>query len=121
MLCANHRLLSPTDHAHDGDLNTALFMVDTTLGYDTGISWDKKQMSPAHRAWMSHVFLYRAWNKGQSLSEVVMDFVGNSMSQRGVSDTIITDCLIIIGLMVGVPFHVNDITVRDKRLYMHFF
>ena len=119
-LCANHRLLSPADHGLDADLDTALFMVDTTLGYDSGISWDEKQMSPVHRAWMSHVFLYRAWNEGQLLSKVVTDFVGNSMSQRGVSDSVITDCLFIIGPMIDVSFHVNDITVRDKRLDIFF-
>ena len=118
---ANHRFLSPTGYSADSDLETVLFMVDATLGYDDGFSWDQKHMSPAHRAWMSHAFLYRAWNEGQSFSADVMDFVENSMSQRRPSDVVVTDCLYIIGLMVGVPFHVNDITVRDKRLSLNSF
>ena len=121
VLCTNHSPLLPADRGPDADLNTVLFMVDTTLGYDGGFSWDQIQITPTHRAWMSHAFLYRAWDEGESLSEGVMDFVGNSMSQKGLSDAVIVDCLFIIGLMIGVPFHVNDITVRDKRLDTYFF
>ena len=114
-ICANHPLLSPADHGPDSDLETALFMVDMTLGYGGDFPWAKTQMTPPHRAWMSHVFLYRAWHEKQVL-EAVMDFVENSVSLRPPSDVVIADCLFIIGLMIGVPVHVSDITVRDKRL-----
>ena len=50
-----------------------------------------------------------------------MDFVENSMSLRPPSDIVITDCLIIIGLMIGVPFHIGGITIRDKRLDVNSF
>ena len=99
----------------DSDLETVLFMVDMTLGYENGFPWAKAQMTPSHRAWMSHVFLYSVWHEKQ-VSEVVMEFVENSMSLRPPSDIVTTDCLFIIGLMIGVPVHVGDITVRDKRL-----
>ena len=120
-LCLSHRPLSPTDCGSDFDLKTVLLTVDMTLGYDNGFPWKQAQMTSSHRAWMSHVFLYRAWHEGQSMSEVVMDFVENSMSLRLPSDIVITDCLIIIGLMIGVPVHPNDITVRDKRLDLNSF
>jgi hypothetical protein len=77
-------------------------------------------MTPTHHAWMSHVFLYRAWHEGQ-LSEVVMDFVEDSMSLELPSDIVITDCLFIIGLMIDIQFHPNDMTVRDKRFGMNIF
>ena len=77
-------------------------------------------MTPPHRAWMSHVFLYCAWHEGQ-VSEVVVGFVENSMSLKPPSDIVITDCLFIIGLIIGIPFHVSDIIVRDKRLGSYFF
>ena len=115
-LRAKHTQLSPTDYGADPDLEAVLFMVDMTLGYhNSGFPWERVQMTTAHRAWMSHVFLYRAWNEEQ-VSEVVTDFVENSMSLRPPSDIVITDCLFSIGLMIGVPLHVSDITVRDKRL-----
>ena len=119
-LCANHPLLSPTDYGHDCDLETVLFMVDMTLGYEDGFPWEKMRMTRCHYEWMSHVFLYRAWHEGQ-LSEVVMDFVESPGSDRPPSDIVVTDCLFIIGLMIGIPFHVRDITVRDKRLKSGFF
>ena len=113
-LCANHPRLSPAGYSADSDLAAVLSMVDMTLGHDIRHPWKKAQMTPSHHAWMSHVFLYRAWHEGQ-LSETVMDFVESSMSSQPLSDIIITDCLFIIGLMIGVPFHVSDVTVRDKR------
>ena len=120
-LCASHPLLSLTDYGSDSDLKTVLFMVDMTLGYDNGFAWEQTQMTPPHRAWMSHVLLYRAWHEGESLSEVVMNFVESSMSLKPPSDIVITDCLFIIGLMIGVPFHRSDTTVRDKRLDLSLF
>ena len=119
-LCAGHPPLSPVNYGTDSDLKTVLFMVDMTLGYDNGFSWEQVEMTPSHRAWMSHAFLYRARHEGQ-VSEVVMDFVENSMSLRLPSDIVITDCLFIIGLMIGITFHPSDITVRDKRLGPLFF
>jgi len=120
VLCTKHLPLSSADYYADPDLKAVLFMVDMTLGCDHAFSWEEIQMTPPHHAWMSHVLLYRAWHEGQ-VSEVVMDFVENSMSLKPPSDTVITDCLFIIGLMIGVPFHVSDITVRDKRLDPIFF
>jgi hypothetical protein len=118
-LYANHPLLSSTDYGPDSDLKAVLFMVDMTLGYDNGFPWEQMRMTPPHHAWMSHVFLYHVWHE-KRLSEVVMDFVENSMSPRPPSDIVITDCLFIIGLMIGVPFRVREITVRDKRLDVNF-
>ena len=114
-LCSESPLLSPTDYGVDSDLETVLFMVDMIRGHDDGIPWEQIEMTSPHHEWMSHVFLYRAWAE-KELSEVVMDFVEDSMSLRPPSDIVTTDCLFIIGLMIGVPFHVSDITVRDKRL-----
>lgn len=114
VLSAKHPLLSSVDHGYDSDLETVLFMVDMTLGYENGFPWGKTQMTPPHHAWMSHVFLYRAWHEGH-VSEVVIDFVKESVSLRPPNDVVITDCIFIIGLMIGIPFHINDITVRDKR------
>ena len=119
-LCASHPLLSLADYDEDDDLEATLFMVDMTLGYDNGFPWEQTRMTKGHHEWMSHVFLYHVWHEGQ-LSKVVVDFVESSMSLRWSSDIVITDCLFIIGLMIGVPFHVSDITVKDKRLDLYFF
>ena len=118
-LCAGHRLLSSARYHFDSDLAAVLFMVDMTLGYDIAFSWEELEMTPPHRAWMSHVFLYRAWHEGK-VSDLVIDFVEDSLSLESPSDAVISDCLLIIGLTIGVTFHVNDITVKDKRLDLNF-
>ena len=119
-LCEKHTPLSPTDYSNDPDLATVLLMVDVTLGHGNGFPWERMLATPPHRAWMSHVFLYLAWHEGR-VSEVVTSFVESSMSLRPPSDIVITDCLFIIGLMIGVCLHVGDITVRDKRSDLVFF
>jgi len=119
-LCAEHPTLSLTGYGADSDLAAALFMVDMTLGGDGAFPWEQIQMTPPHHGWMSHVFLYYAFHERQ-VSEVVMDFVEHSMSLGPPSDIVIADCLFIIGLMIGIPIHVRDLTVRDKRLDLDLF
>ena len=119
VLCANHHPLSSVPHRPDPDLEAALFMVDMTLGHGNGFSWEESKMTPLHRAWMSHAFLYHAWCEGQ-VPEVISDFVENSISIEPPSNTVVTDCFCIIGLMIGVPLHVNDVPVKDKRLDLNF-
>ena len=115
-----HSPLSPADCGSDSDLKTVLFMVDMTFGYDGGFPWEQVRITPPHYAWMSHAFLYRAWHEGR-LSKVVTDFVESSMSYKSPSDIVITDCFFIIGLMIGIPLHINDVTVRDKGSVFFFF
>ena len=115
ILCANHHPLSSAPHRSDPDLRAVLFMVDMTLGYGNVFSWEESEMTPLHRAWMSHVFLYHAWHE-ERVQEVVSGFVEGSLLLESPSDTVVTDCFIIIGIMVGIPFHVNDIIVKNKRL-----
>ena len=121
VLCRNHRPLLPENHEPDPDLATALFMVDLTLGHrdDKRIPWKELEMTPPHHAWISHVFLYHAWHEGE-VTKIVTDFVEDSMSLDSPGDVVTADCFIIIGLMIGVSVHVNDLTVRDKRSDLNF-
>jgi len=120
VLCETHPCLSPKDYGIDPDLEAVLFMVDMTLGYDDKFPWERIQTTPPHRAWTLHVLLYYAWYEGR-VSEVVMDFVDYSVSLEPPSDILITDYLFIIGLMLDIPIHVRDLTVRDKRLDLDLF
>ena len=119
-LCTNHPLPLSTENGPDSDLEAVLFMVDMTLGYENGFPWEQMKMTPSHHAWMSHVFLYHVWHE-RKVSKVAMDFVENAISVKPSNEIVITDCLFIIGLMIGAPFHISDITVQDKRLYSFFF
>ena len=120
ILCAEHPHLSHSDYGADSDLAAVLFMVDMTLGCGVAPPWEQIEMTPPHHAWMSHVFLYHAWHE-EEVTEVVMDFVEHSMSLKPPSDIVIADCLFIIGLMIGIPIHVCDLTIRDKRLDLDLF
>jgi hypothetical protein len=113
-LSDNHRLVSSGNHLPDSDLAAVAFMVDMTLGHDGEFSWKELEITPHHRAWVSHVFLYQARDEGR-VPKVIIDFVEDSLSPGSPSDGVVTDCFFIIGLMIGVPFHVNDTTVKDKR------
>ena len=117
LLCANHRPLSLPDYRSDINLKTVLLMVDMTLGHRNNVPWERSKpwMTQSHHAWMSHVLLYHVWHTGQ-VSAVVEGFVQDSLWHGAPSDTIITDCFLIIGLMIGVPVHVSDLTMKDKRL-----
>ena len=119
VLCANHHPLSSAPHRSDPDLEAVLFMVDMTLGHGHEVSWVESEMTYPHRAWMSHVFLYHASHE-EEVPEVVLDFVESSMSLEPSNDTVITDCFVIIGIMIEIPFHINDTTVKDKRLDLNF-
>ena len=115
VLCANHRLMSLPEDDTDSDLNAALYMVDLALGHQYKFPWYKLYMSTSHLAWMSHTFVYRALHEGE-LSEFVTDFIKDTVSSDSPGDTVIMDCLFMIGLMIGIRFHVVDATMRDKRL-----
>jgi hypothetical protein len=113
-LCQPPPSVSSAPHRSDPDLEAVLFMVDMTLGHGNGFSWKESKMTPLHRAWMSHVFLYHAWHEDKCRK--LYRFRGELDVPRITSNTVVADCFFIIGLMVGVPFHVNDIPVKDKRL-----
>ena len=68
---------------------------------------------------MSHEFLYHAWCERQ-VPEVILDFVENSVSLKSPSVGVTAHCFFIVGLMIGVPFRVNGISVEDKRLDLNF-
>ena len=94
-------------------------MVDMVLGHGNGFPWVGSKMIHLHRAWMSHVFIYHAWHEGQ-VPEVVSYFVENSMFIESLSNTVVADCFFIIGLMIGVPFHINGVSVKDEGLDLSF-
>ena len=116
-LRTNHPLPLSTGKGPDSDLEAVLFMVDMAFGYENGFPWEQMKMTPSHHAWMSHVFLYHVWHE-RKVSKAAMDFVENAVSANPSNEIVIADCLFIIGLMIGVPFHISDVTVQDKRLYL---
>ena len=103
----------------DYDLVSTLGLVDTLLGHDVSIPWNKLASPFDHHSWLSHILLYRAWDTVRDTGKLTPDvtgFIEYTMAlDPPVSPSIGTDCLLMIGLLVGMPIHADDLLVRDKR------
>ena len=102
----------------DADLRSVVEIVDALLGVRRPIQWSELQLTPSHRLWLSNILLYRAWyatKRGSQIPNDVTGFVKHSLS----SDprprlAVITDCVLIVGLIVGHPLHEADLLVSEK-------
>ena len=67
---------------------------------------------------MGHILLYRAWdvlNKGEQLPGDVKEFVPHSPRVEPPPPIrIVADCLLIIGLVLGIKLHIDDLLVVDE-------
>ena len=81
--------------------------------------WEDFTFSVEHRAWMGHILLYRAWDairKREALPDDTKEFVLYSLRlEPPPSPQIVADCLFIIGLVLGIGLHIDDLSVADKR------
>ena len=81
--------------------------------------WQGFSLSIPHHVWMGHILLYRAWdvlNKGEQLPDDVKEFVLYSLRVEPPPPIrIVADCLLIIGLVLGIKLHIDDLLVVDKR------
>jgi hypothetical protein len=68
---------------------------------------------------MGHILLYRAWDvikRGETLPDDIKGFVLHSLRLEPPPPApIVTDCLFIIGLVLGIKLHIDDLLVIDKR------
>lgn len=102
----------------DGDLRSAIGIVDSLLGIPSRIQWPELQLTSSHRLWLSHILLYRAWyaaKRGLRIPNEVTGFAKHSLS----SDSrprlaVVTDCVLVVGLIVGHPLHEADLLVLEK-------
>jgi len=113
---------SYSSHSYDGDLDSILNIVDRLFGTPRPIDWTKLTFSEPHQRWLSHIFLYRAWDHlcyASKLPDDVEAFVTYAFSAEGTHPAVIADCLFIVSLVIGVPLHVDDLAVDDKRYFSH--
>ncbi|KAF9651981.1 hypothetical protein BDM02DRAFT_3183979 [Thelephora ganbajun] len=102
----------------DADLRSVVGIVDNLLGVRKPIQWSELQLTSSHRLWLSHILLYRAWyatKHGLQVPDDVIGFVKHSLS----SDprprlAVVTDCVLVVGLIVGYPLHEADLLVWEK-------
>ena len=113
---------SYSSHSYDCDMDSILNIVDRLFGTSQTIDWTKFAFSEPHERWLSHIFLYRAWDHlcyASKLPEDVEAFVTYAFSTEGTHPTVIADCLFIVSLLIGLPLHVDDLAVDDKRYFSH--
>ena len=106
----------------DPDLVSTLSMIDRVFGTSglTPIQWEKFEFTDSHRAWMGRILLYRAWEtlgKGEALPDDIKGFVLQSLQvKRPPPAPIVTNCLLMAGLVLGITLHFDDQQAPDKRL-----
>ena len=116
----SHLPICPQDYKDDPDLTSTLRIIDCVLGSSKPVDWQHSSFTAAHHAWMGHILLYRAWDvlekRREQLPDDVKQFILHSFRSEPPSPTpIITDCLFIIGLILEIPLHPDDLSAVDKR------
>lgn len=123
-ISARHPRMGYRHYEDDSDLESTLCIIDIVLGASMPApEWEKLELTTPHHSWMAHILLYRAWdtivNTGK-LTEDVAGFIKHSLSlDPPPPDDIVADCLLMVGLVLGIGIHVDDLSVVDKR-YVHF-
>ena len=113
---------SYSSYSYDNDLDSVLNIVDRLFGTPQPIDWTKFTFSEPHQRWLAHIFLYRAWDHlcyTSKLPDDVESFITHAFSTEGTHPAVITDCLFIVSLVIGIPLHVDDLAVDDKRYFSH--
>ena len=111
--------LSWRRYGSDHDLDSMFGLVDKLLEHDISVPWTKFVLSFNHHSWLSHILLYRAWDTTRECGKLTSDvtgFIEYTMAlDPPATSSIETDCLLMIGLLVGIPIHTDDLLVSDKR------
>jgi hypothetical protein len=102
------------------DLESTLGPVDKLLGHDVAIPWTKFVLSFNHHSWLSHILLYRAWDTTRDNGKLTSDATGfikytMALDPPATVSSIETDYLLMVGLLVGIPIHTDDLSTGDKR------
>ena len=111
--------LTMSSKRYDSDLESTLGIIDRIFGDLDPMDWQNFSFSIPHHAWMGHILLYRAWDIHKSngrLPDNIKEFVLYSLRLEPPPPApIVTDCLLIVGLFLGIGLHVDDLSVVDKR------
>ena len=120
-ISTRYRIMGPMHYegGSESDLESTLGIIDRVFGKSEPMDWKNFSFTVPHHTWMAHILLYRAWEvvkKGEALPDDVKEFVLHSLRLNPPPPApIVTDCLFVIGLVLGIKFHIDDLLVRDKR------
>ena len=105
--------------AEEGDLESALGVLDYIEGRANKVRWGSYKLSSSHHQWLAHILLYRCWDEirnGSQIDEVLSSFIKYSFDpERDASWSVVTDCLFMVYLQLGLPVHQDDLYILDKR------
>jgi hypothetical protein len=105
--------------AEEGDLESALGVLDYIEGRTNSVRWESYKLSSAHHQWLAHILLYRCWDgirNGLMIDKVLLSFINYSFDpERDASWSVVTDCLFMVYLQLGLPMHQDDLYILDKR------
>jgi hypothetical protein len=115
----SHKILGSTGCEGNSDLESTLNIIDHVFGHPGRISWDNSSLTVSHRAWMAHILLYHAWDvtkEGGPLPDYIREFTLHSLRLVPLPPApIVADCLLIVGLDLGIGMHPVDPFIVDKR------
>ena len=114
------RLASPATFipAEEGDLGSALGVLDYIEGRADFVLWEFYKFASAHQ-WLARILPYRCWDERRNelgIDVVLSSFVKHSFCPgRDASWSVMTDCLFMVYLQMGLPMHQDDLYILDKR------
>ena len=108
--------MGPKCKGHYSDLESILFILGRVIGGPELIHWQNFSFSVSHHSWMGHILVYHAWGakEDKSLSSDIKEFVFHS-SQLQPPAPVIADCFFLIGFLLGLTLHEDDLSTVDKR------
>ena len=114
-----HQAMGFRYYKGDSDLESTLGFIDRVFGSFGPMNWQNSSFTLPHHSWVAHILLYRAWDflrKGRPVPGYIREFIHLSL-QFGptLPVPIKADCLFLIGLVLEIRLHPQDLLVIDKR------
>ena len=114
-----HTFIGSRHYGEDSDLEYTLGMIDRVFGAGnpTPMRWGEFSFTDPHHAWMARILFYRAWYTlaHGHLPDDISEFLRHSLRRDPLPPPpIVSDCLLIIGLVLGITVHIKDQYGMDK-------
>jgi len=97
--------------AEEGDSEFALGVLDYIEGRAGSVRWESYKLAPVHHQWLAHTPPYRCWDgarNGLKIDEALSSSIKHSFdSERDASWSVVTDCLLMVYLHLGLPVRGN--------------
>jgi len=120
-ILSRHQIMGDKHYEGDPDLEATLGIIDRIFGDGDfkPLCWENFRFTIPHHTWMGRILLYRAWDalrKGGPLPDDTKEFILRSLRlDPPPPGAVVADCLFIIGLVLGIKLHIDDLLITDKR------